>query len=74
MMADVPLMAGKSVLVTGGTGGIGNATAIGLAAVQLNCIWGCTQIGRFWAAARPLTTTYADSLTSDYTRLPKVST
>ncbi len=23
---------------------------------------------------RPLTTTYADSLTSDYTRLPKVST
>ena len=30
-MADVPLMAGKSVLVTGGTGGIGKATAIGLA-------------------------------------------
>jgi retinol dehydrogenase 14 len=30
-MADVPLMAGKSVLVTGGTGGIGMATAIGLA-------------------------------------------
>ena len=26
-----PLMAGKSVLVTGGTGGIGKATAIGLA-------------------------------------------
>ena len=32
-MADVPLMAGKSVLVTGGTGGIGRATAIGLAAL-----------------------------------------
>ena len=32
-MADVPLMAGKSVLVTGGTGGIGKATAAGLAAL-----------------------------------------
>ena len=32
-MADVPHMAGKSVLVTGGTGGIGKATAIGLAAL-----------------------------------------
>src|SRR2546423_13213869 len=32
-MADAPLMAGKSVLVTGGTGGIGEATAIGLAAL-----------------------------------------
>jgi retinol dehydrogenase 14 len=32
-MADVPLMAGKSVLVTGGTGGIGKATALGLAAL-----------------------------------------
>ena len=32
-MADVPLMAGKSVLVTGGTGGIGQATATGLAAL-----------------------------------------
>jgi retinol dehydrogenase 14 len=32
-MADAPLMAGKSVLVTGGTGGIGKATAIGLAAM-----------------------------------------
>jgi retinol dehydrogenase 14 len=32
-MAEVPLMAGKSVLVTGGTGGIGKATAIGLAAL-----------------------------------------
>jgi retinol dehydrogenase 14 len=32
-MTDVPLMAGKSVLVTGGTGGIGKATAIGLAAL-----------------------------------------
>ena len=30
-MADAALMAGKSVLVTGGTGGIGKATAIGLA-------------------------------------------
>src|SRR6266568_6267279 len=30
-MADVSLMAGKSVLVTGGTGGIGKATATGLA-------------------------------------------
>jgi NAD(P)-dependent dehydrogenase (short-subunit alcohol dehydrogenase family) len=29
--AEVPSMAGKSVLVTGGTGGIGQATAIGLA-------------------------------------------
>ena len=32
-MADAPLMAGKSVLVTGGTGGIGKTTAIGLAAL-----------------------------------------
>ena len=32
-MADEPLMAGKSVLVTGGTGGIGQATATGLAAL-----------------------------------------
>ena len=32
-MTDVPLMAGKSVLVTGGTGGIGKATATGLAAL-----------------------------------------
>jgi retinol dehydrogenase 14 len=32
-MADAALMAGKSVLVTGGTGGIGRATAIGLAAL-----------------------------------------
>src|SRR3989440_4163700 len=32
-MADTALMAGKSVLVTGGTGGIGRATAIGLAAL-----------------------------------------
>jgi NAD(P)-dependent dehydrogenase (short-subunit alcohol dehydrogenase family) len=32
-MADTFLMAGKSVLVTGGTGGIGKATATGLAAL-----------------------------------------
>jgi len=32
-MADAPLMAGKAVLVTGGIGGIGKATAIGLAAL-----------------------------------------
>ena len=32
-MADALLMAGKSVLVTGGTGGIGKATATGLAAL-----------------------------------------
>ncbi len=32
-MADPPVMAGKSVLVTGGTGGIGRATATGLAAL-----------------------------------------
>jgi NAD(P)-dependent dehydrogenase (short-subunit alcohol dehydrogenase family) len=32
-MADELLMAGKSVLVTGGTGGIGKATATGLAAL-----------------------------------------
>jgi NAD(P)-dependent dehydrogenase (short-subunit alcohol dehydrogenase family) len=32
-MVDALLMAGKSVLVTGGTGGIGRATAIGLAAL-----------------------------------------
>jgi NAD(P)-dependent dehydrogenase (short-subunit alcohol dehydrogenase family) len=30
-VAEVPVMAGKFVLVTGGTGGIGRATAIGLA-------------------------------------------
>jgi NAD(P)-dependent dehydrogenase (short-subunit alcohol dehydrogenase family) len=33
IMSDVSLMAGKSDLVTGGTGGIGKATAIGLAAL-----------------------------------------
>jgi retinol dehydrogenase 14 len=32
-MADAAVMAGKSVLVTGGTGGIGEATATGLAAL-----------------------------------------
>ncbi len=32
-MTDARLMAGKSVLVTGGTGGLGRATAIGLAAL-----------------------------------------
>src|ERR1700738_3270999 len=32
-VTDVPLMAGKAVLITGGTGGIGKATAIGLAAL-----------------------------------------
>ncbi|HET7246629.1 MAG TPA: SDR family NAD(P)-dependent oxidoreductase, partial [Streptosporangiaceae bacterium] len=32
-MAEVPLIAGKFVLVTGGTGGIGKATALGLAAL-----------------------------------------
>src|SRR3954468_11427880 len=30
-MADTPSMTGKNVLVTGGTGGIGKATAVGLA-------------------------------------------
>src|SRR5438132_1410330 len=30
-MAGMPLMAGKTVLVTGGTGGLGKATAVGLA-------------------------------------------
>jgi retinol dehydrogenase 14 len=32
-MTDVPSMAGKYVLVAGGTGGIGKATATGLAAL-----------------------------------------
>jgi len=32
-MADALVMTGKSVLVTGGTGGIGRATAIGLVAL-----------------------------------------
>ncbi len=32
-MADSELMADKVVLITGGTGGIGKATAIGLAAM-----------------------------------------
>ena len=32
-MADTLPMAGKVVLITGGTGGIGKATAIGLASI-----------------------------------------
>jgi retinol dehydrogenase-14 len=32
-MADMLPMAGKAVLITGGTGGIGKATAIGLATI-----------------------------------------
>jgi retinol dehydrogenase-14 len=32
-MADTPSMTGKNVLVTGGIGGIGKASAVGLAAL-----------------------------------------
>jgi retinol dehydrogenase-14 len=57
-MADAALMAGKFVLVTGGTGGIGRATAIGLAARHLAAQVAGTyprldvlvnNVGGFWA-------------------------
>ena len=53
-MADAPLMAGKSVLVTGGTGGIGQATAIGLAALGARVGIGGRDLARAEAAAARL--------------------
>ena len=52
-MTDAALMAGKSVLVTGGTGGIGRATASGLAALGARVgITGRDQARTTAAAAR----------------------
>jgi CTP synthase (UTP-ammonia lyase) len=59
-MADAPLMAGKSVLVTGGTGGIGKATATGhdrlgrprcRRSPTTSPVAGCTACGGFHYAA-----------------------
>jgi NAD(P)-dependent dehydrogenase (short-subunit alcohol dehydrogenase family) len=51
-MSDADLMAGKFVLVTGGTGGIGQATAAGLTALGARVgITGCDQARTEAAAA-----------------------
>ena len=50
-MTDAPSMAGKYVLVTGGTGGIGKATAAGLAALGARVGITARDQGRAAAAA-----------------------
>ena len=50
-MIDAPSMAGKYVLVTGGTGGIGKATAAGLAALGARVGITGRDLGRAGAAA-----------------------
>jgi len=50
-MASTPFMTGKTVLITGGTGGIGRATAIGLAKLGARVAITGRDLGRAEAAA-----------------------